>query len=61
MATMNFGNVQENVVTRDEWSLEKARETLKGETLAVLGYGIQGPGQALNLRDSGFEVIVGQR
>ena len=58
---MNFGNVQENVITRDEWPLDKARQTLKGETLAVLGYGVQGPGQALNLKDNGFEVIVGQR
>ncbi|HIA36900.1 MAG TPA: ketol-acid reductoisomerase [Flavobacteriales bacterium] len=61
MAIMNFGNVQENVITRDEWPLDKARQTLKGETLAVLGYGVQGPGQALNLKDNGFEVIVGQR
>ncbi len=61
MATMKFGNVEENVITRDEWSLDKARQTLKGETLAVLGYGVQGPGQALNLKDNGFEVIVGQR
>ncbi len=61
MATIKFGNVEENVITRDEWSLDKARQTLKGETLAVLGYGVQGPGQALNLKDNGFEVIVGQR
>ena len=58
---MNFGGVMENVVTRDEFSLEKAREILKNETIAVLGYGVQGPGQSLNLRDNGFNVIVGQR
>lgn len=58
---MNFGGVTENVVTRDEFPLEKAREVLKNETIAVLGYGVQGPGQALNLRDNGFNVIVGQR
>ncbi len=61
MAEMNFGGVIETVVTRKEFSLEKAREVLKNETIAVLGYGVQGPGQACNLRDNGFNVIVGQR
>lgn len=61
MAEMNFGGVTENVVTRDEFSLEKARKVLQGETIAVIGYGVQGPGQSLNLRDNGFRVIVGQR
>ena len=58
---MNFGGVEETVVTRDEFPLEKAREVLKDETIAVIGYGVQGPGQSLNLRDNGFNVIVGQR
>lgn len=58
---MNFGGVVENVMTREEFPLEKAREILKNETIAVLGYGVQGPGQACNLRDNGFNVIVGQR
>ena len=61
MAEMNFGGVVETVVTSKEFSLEKAREVLKDETIAVIGYGIQGPGQACNLRDNGFNVIVGQR
>ena len=61
MAEMNFGGVVENVTTPVEFSLEKAREVLKNETIAVLGYGVQGPGQACNLRDNGFNVIVGQR
>jgi len=61
MAQMNFGGVVENVVTREEFPLEKAREVLKNETIAVIGYGVQGPGQSLNLRDNGFNVIVGQR
>ncbi|NNE29142.1 MAG: ketol-acid reductoisomerase [Saprospiraceae bacterium] len=61
MAKMNFGGVEENVVTRDEFPLEKAREVMKDETIAIIGYGVQGPGQALNLRDNGFNVIVGQR
>lgn len=58
---MNFGGVEETVITREEFPLEKAREILKDETIAVLGYGVQGPGQSLNLRDNGFNVIVGQR
>ncbi|WP_315351128.1 ketol-acid reductoisomerase [Hoylesella saccharolytica] len=61
MAEMNFGGVIETVVTSKEFSLEKAREVLKHETIAVIGYGIQGPGQAGNLRDNGFNVVVGQR
>lgn len=61
MAKLNFGGVEENVVTRDEFPLSKAQEVLKNETVAVLGYGVQGPGQSLNLRDNGINVIVGQR
>jgi len=60
MAVMNFGGVEENVLTRDEFPLEKAKEVLKDEVIAVIGYGVQGPGQSLNLRDNGFNVIVGQ-
>ncbi len=58
---MNFGGVTENVVTRQEYPLSKALETLKDDTIAIIGYGVQGPGQSLNLRDNGFNVIVGQR
>jgi len=61
MATINFGGVLEDVVTREEFPMEKAREVLKNEVIAVIGYGVQGPGQALNLKDNGFNVIVGQR
>ena len=61
MAKLNFGGVIEEVMTREEFPLEKAREILKDETIAVIGYGVQGPGQACNLRDNGFNVIVGQR
>jgi ketol-acid reductoisomerase len=61
MAKIDFGGVVEDVVTRSEFSLEKAREVLKNETIAILGYGVQGPGQALNMKDNGFNVIIGQR
>lgn len=60
MAEINFGGVVETVVTREEFPLEKAREVLKDEVVAVLGYGVQGPAQALNLKDNGINVIVGQ-
>ena len=61
MAKINFGGTEEEVVTREEFPLSKAREVLKNETIAIIGYGVQGPGQALNLKDNGFNVIVGQR
>ncbi len=60
MAKINFGGVVEEVVTREEFSIEKAREILKNETIAVIGYGVQGPAQSLNMRDNGFNVIIGQ-
>ena len=61
MAKINFGGTEEEVITSEEISLEKAREVLKNEIVAVLGYGVQGPGQALNMKDNGINVIVGQR
>ncbi len=61
MATINFGGVEEEVIMSEEFPMEKAREVLKDETVVVLGYGVQGPGQALNMRDNGINVIVGQR
>jgi ketol-acid reductoisomerase len=60
MAKINFGGVRETVVTRKEFSLAKARQVLKKEVIAVIGYGVQGPAQALNMKDNGFNVIVGQ-
>ena len=61
MAKIDFGGMLEEVVTADEFPVEKARDVLKDETVAVLGYGVQGPGQAMNMRDNGIRVIVGQR
>jgi len=60
MAIINFGGVEERVVTRKEFPLAKARKVLKKETIAIIGYGVQGPAQALNLKDNGFKVIIGQ-
>src|SRR5512136_1036582 len=61
MAKIDFGGTMEEVITPEEYPLSKAKEILKNEKIAVLGYGVQGPGQALNLRDNGFPVIIGQR
>ena len=60
MAHINFGGTEEEVVTRKEFPMAKARKVLKNETIAIIGYGVQGPAQGLNLRDNGFNVIVGQ-
>jgi ketol-acid reductoisomerase len=60
MAIIDFGGVKEKVVMRKEFSLAKARKVLKKEVIAVIGYGVQGPAQALNMKDNGFQVIIGQ-
>ena len=60
MAIIDFGGVKEDVVMRKEFSMAKARKILKNETIAVIGYGVQGPAQALNMKDNGFNVIIGQ-
>jgi ketol-acid reductoisomerase len=60
MAQIDFGGVKENVVLREEFPMEKARDVLKDETIAIIGYGVQGPAQALNMKDNGFNVIIGQ-
>jgi ketol-acid reductoisomerase len=61
MGQFDFGGIMEEVITSEEFSLQRAREVLQNDTVAVLGYGVQGPGQALNMRDNGIRVIVGQR
>jgi ketol-acid reductoisomerase len=60
MALIDFGGTKEEVVMRSEFPMEKARKVLKNETIAIIGYGVQGPGQSLNLKDNGFKVIIGQ-
>jgi ketol-acid reductoisomerase len=61
MAKINFGGVVEEIVTREEFPLSRAQEVLKNEVVAVLGYGVQGPAQSLNMRDNGINVIIGQK
>ena len=60
MAIIDFGGVKEKVITRKEFPLAKARRVLKNEVIAVIGYGVQGPAQSLNMKDNGFNVIIGQ-
>lgn len=60
MAIIDFGGVKEAIITRKEFPLVKARKILKNEVIAIIGYGVQGPAQALNLKDNGFKVIIGQ-
>lgn len=60
MAIIDFGGVKEEVITRKEFPMAKARKVLKQEVIAIIGYGVQGPAQSLNLRDNGFNVIIGQ-
>ena len=60
MAKIKFGGVEENVITREEFPISKAQEVLKDETIAIIGYGVQGPAQALNMKDNGLNVIIGQ-
>src|SRR4030043_492074 len=60
MAIIDFGGVKEEVIMRSEFPMEKARKVLKNETIAIIGYGVQGPGQSLNMKDNGFNVIIGQ-
>jgi ketol-acid reductoisomerase len=60
MAKIDFGGVVEDVVTREEFPLSKAKDILKDEVIAILGYGVQGPAQALNMKDNGVKVIIGQ-
>src|SRR5512136_1113053 len=57
---IDFGGKREEVITRKEFPMARARKTLKHETIAIIGYGVQGPAQGLNLRDNGFKVIIGQ-
>jgi ketol-acid reductoisomerase len=60
MATIDFGGHKEKVVMRSEFPLARARQVLKKEVIAIIGYGVQGPAQALNLKDNGINVIIGQ-
>jgi hypothetical protein len=59
--TLDFGGTQERVYARSDWPLSRLQAYFARDTLAVIGYGSQGHGQGLNLRDHGLNVIVGVR
>jgi len=61
MKEIKIGNTVEQCVERTDYPPEKVKQILAKETIAVLGYGVQGRGQSLNMRDNGVNVIVGQR
>ncbi|AWU78005.1 ketol-acid reductoisomerase, mitochondrial [Pichia kudriavzevii] len=58
---INFAGVEELVHERADWPREKLLEYFKNDTMALIGYGSQGYGQGLNLRDNGLNVIIGVR
>jgi len=60
MKKIRVGRTVERIVERRDWPLAKVRKVLKNETIAVLGYGVQGRGQSLNMRDNGLKVIIGE-
>lgn len=61
MREIQIRNDVETVVERADYPPEKIQAILGNEVIAVLGYGVQGPGQALNMKDNGLNVIIGQR
>jgi ketol-acid reductoisomerase len=61
MRQIQIGNVTETVVERADYPPQRLQAILGSETVAVLGYGVQGRGQSLNMKDNGVNVIVGQR
>jgi ketol-acid reductoisomerase len=61
MRKIEIGGVSETVVERADFPPERLKAVLGNETVAVLGYGVQGRGQSLNMRDNGVKVIVGLR
>ncbi|PHH67830.1 hypothetical protein CDD83_6380 [Cordyceps sp. RAO-2017] len=61
LKTIDFAGVKEDVYERADWPQEKLLDYFKNDTLALIGYGSQGHGQGLNLRDNGLNVIIGVR
>jgi len=61
MKTIEINGVTEQIIERSDYPIERQRAILGEEVTAVLGYGPQGRGQSLNLRDQGFSVLIGVR
>ena len=61
MKTLDIQGYKETIIERSDYPPEKTKEILAQEVTAILGYGPQGRGQGLNMRDQGFNVILGVR
>ena len=61
MKEIEINGIKETIVERSDYPIEQCKENLADEVTAILGYGPQGRGQGLNMRDQGFKVILGLR
>lgn len=61
MKKITIGGVEEEIIERSDFPPEKLQKILKNEVITILGYGPQGRGQGLNLRDQNFNIILGLR
>ncbi|MDH4247738.1 MAG: ketol-acid reductoisomerase [Deltaproteobacteria bacterium] len=61
MKTIDIKGIKETIIERTDYPVEKCKSILKNEVTAILGYGPQGRGQGLNMRDQGFNVTIGLR
>jgi len=61
MKDIEINGIKETIVERSDYPIEECKKILGQEVTAILGYGPQGRGQGLNMRDQGFKVILGLR
>ena len=61
MKELNINGFTEKIFERSDFPIQICKDILDKETTAILGYGPQGYGQGLNMRDQGFDVILGLR
>ena len=61
MKEININGYKEFIIERSDYPIDHCKNILKNEVTAILGYGPQGRGQSLNMRDQGFDVIIGLR
>ena len=61
MKELDINGFKELIIERSDYPIESCKKILDNETTAILGYGPQGRGQGLNMRDQGFDVILGLR
>lgn len=61
ISSLTINDINEQIIERKDYPIKKCQEILNNKTISVVGYGPQGRGQALNLRDNGFNVNLGLR